>query len=144
MIQFVWRLLLIVALVSASGSAPFAHVHPDIHAHGSPEHRHDQVQGDSSHDHERTTHWHLTNQQANDPSNTTTLYAGLDHDVSIATNTLAVKRSSDRGNITPPVNLEVRKFNASASLTSQPLRVASDSRPQPTARFVPDNRAPPA
>lgn len=144
MIQSVWRLLLIVALVSASGSAPFAHIHTDIHAHGSPEHRHDQVQGDSSHSHERTTHWHLTDQQANDPSNTTTLSDGLDHDVSIATNTLAVKRSSDRGNIIPPVNLDVHKFNASPSLTSQPLRVASDIGPQPTARFVPDNRAPPA
>ena len=143
MIHRVAHLLVAVALVSASGSTPFAHVHPDgphraaPRATDAPDHSH------SGHHQEQGAHWHLTGRQAADRPGSTTLDGDRHHHASVAVATVAVERPSVRGGPIPAL-AEVWENGVVPDPPSRPTPVAANARPNPPPRIVLAARAPPA
>ena len=148
MVQRVAYVLLVVALVSAGGSAPFAHVHPQAPDHTAPRpekarrdshsahrqgqrHRHAQGQG---------AHWHLTERQAADGPGTTTR-VGNPHHNSVAVSMVAVQRLSVGGNATPAL-ADVWQPGTVPDSKGRPAPVAANARPNPP-RILLSARAPP-
>lgn len=149
MVQRVAYVLLVAALVSAGGSAPFAHVHQrgpdhtalqpdearlDSHSAHQQGHRHRHAQGQGA-------HWHLTGRQAADAPSLTTRIGGPHHHP-VAVSTVAVERLSVRGGATPAL-AEVWAAETVPALPGRPVPVAANARPNPPPRILLAARAPP-
>lgn len=155
MVQRVAYVLLVAALVSAGGSAPFAHVHPrgpdhtafqpdtarqpdearlDSHSAHQQGHRHRHAQGQGA-------HWHLTGRQAADAPGLTTRI-GSPHHHPVAVSTVAVERLSVRGGATPAL-AEVWAAGTVPDPPGRPVPVAANARPNPPPRILLAARAPP-
>ena len=151
MFQCVAHVLLVVALVSAGGSAPFAHVHPhgshhtapppeearaDSHSAHQQRHRHAQGQG---------AHWHLSGRQAADGPATATLVPNAHQNppVAVSVSMVAVERLGVRGGGTPAL-AEGWEAGTVPDPPGRPLAVAAKAgpnNPPPRLRLV--ARAPP-
>ena len=152
MIERFAYVLLIVALVSAGGSAPFAHVHPQspdhtalqpdtapqpeearAHSHSAHRHRHHQGQG---------AHWHLRGRQAADGPATTLVGNRHHHPTTVAVATVAVERLGVRGGATPAL-ADVWEAGTVPDPPGRPVPVAANARPNPPPRILLAARAPP-
>ena len=116
--------LLAWALVTASASAPFAHVHPQ-----------------PSHVHGQGSHWHPDGDQTADrPSSAAS--GEHHHDSTVSLVTVGIERSGVRVGITPAL-IEMRE----ARIVPDPLEgwapVASNARPNPPPPRILAARAPP-
>ena len=155
MIERFAYVLLIVALVSAGGSAPFAHVHPqspdhtalqpdtapqpeearlDSHSAHRQGHRHRHAQGQGA-------HWHLTRRLAADGPGTTTR-VGNPHHHPVAVLMVAVERLSVGGNTTHAL-ADVWQAGTGPDPPGRPVPVAANARPNPPPRILLSARAPP-
>ena len=152
MIERFAYVLLIVALVSAGGSAPFAHVHPqspdhtalqpdtapqpeEARAHSQSAHRHRHHQGQGA-------HWHLRGRQAADGPATTTLVGNPHQRASVAIPTVAEKRPGGDDGATPAL-ADVWEAGTVPDPPGRPVPVAANARPNPPPRILLAARAPP-
>ena len=142
MIDFVARLLLVVALVSASGSAPFAHIHPHGHDHGAVRLDDAQARNQPAHHQGEGGHWHLTGHHAADTPGTNTLVGDQHRPISVTLETNAIERPTVRIGTTPAL-VEVREAGIVPAPPARPVPVAANGRPNPPPRTVLGARAPP-
>lgn len=144
MFQRVAHVLFVAMLVSAEGSAPFAHIHPSDHqdaapepaealAHSAPEHHHPQSQGAHSH----PTRW----QTAEGPGSTT-LVGKPHHSPPVPIATVAVERPSVRAAATPALTAMWAPDSVPVP-PSRPVPVAANARPNPPPPVTLAARAPP-
>ena len=144
MFQRVAHVLLVAALVSAGGSAPFAHIHPPDHqnaapepdealAHSAPKHHHHQSQG---------AHSHPTERQTADGTGSTTLVGNPHHPPPVPIATVAVERLSVRATATPAL-AAVWAPDSAPVPPNRPVPVAANARPNPPPPVALAARAPP-
>ena len=144
MFQRAAHVLLVAALVSAGGSAPFAHVHPPDHqdaapepdealAHSAPEHHHHQSQG---------AHSHPTGRQTAKGPGSTTLVGNPHPPPPVPIATVAVERPSGRAAATPALTA-VWASDSALVPPSRPVPVAANARPNPPPPITLAARAPP-
>jgi len=141
MVDRVASVLLALVLVTASASAPFAHVHRQEGGHDTerPEHLQDHPQPD--HDHGQRSHWHpVGGQTAGRPSSPVS--GEHHHDSSVSLVTVGIEHPGVRVGITPAL-VEMRE----ARVVSDPLEgwapVASNAGPNPPPPRILAARAPP-
>ena len=142
MLQRVAHLLLVVALVSAGGSAPFAHVHRHGHDHTAPQPGEARAHSHAAHHQEQGAHWHLTGRQAADRPGTTTLVGDQHHHAAVAIAAVALQRPSVRDAATRAL-VEVWEAGIVPALQGRPVPVATNARPNPPPRVLLAARAPP-
>lgn len=136
------HVLLVVALVSAGGSAPFAHVHAHGHDPATPHADDAPAHNHAGHRPGQGAHWHLNTQQAADSSGATTLGNDPRHHAPVAVATVAVERPSDRGGATPALS-EAWEAGIVPDLPGRPVPIDSNARPNPPPRLLLAARAPP-
>ena len=142
MFQRVAHVLLVVALVSAGGSAPFGHVHPPSHHPTAPQPEEAQAHHHAAHHQGQGVHWHLTGRQAPDKPGTTTLVGNGHHHAAVAVATVAVDRPTVRGGATPGL-AEVWEAGTVRVGQGRPVPIAANARPNPPPRILLVARAPP-
>lgn len=143
------HVLLVVALVSAGGSAPFAHLHPHSSHHTAPPP--DEARADSHSTHQQAhrhgqgqqgAHWHLRGRQAADGPATTTLVGNPHQRASVAIPTVAEKRPGGDDGATPAL-ADVWEAGTVPDPPGRPVPVAANARPNPPPRILLAARAPP-
>ena len=142
MLQRVTHLLLVVALVSAGGSAPFAHVHRHGHNHAAPQPGEARAHNHAAHHQAQGAHWHLAGHHAADRPGTTTLVGDRHHHAAVAIVAVAVERPSVRGGATRAL-VEVWEAGIVPAPQSRPVPVATNARPNPPPCILFAARAPP-
>ena len=142
MLRCVAHMALVVALVSAGGSAPFAHVHPSSLNHTTALPGEAQAHGHSGHHDAQGAHWHLTGRPPPERSGTSTLVADQHHPRVVPVATLAEARPGVRDTATPAL-AEVWLAGTAPELSGRPVPVAAESRPNPPPPPVVAARPPP-
>ena len=163
MLQRVAHVLLVVALVSAGRTAPFAHIHPQDHpgthgrhgALGEPGRHHpsepgatrphDAAEHQVRHQHPQSlgAHWHPTGRQTAERPGSTTLVGTALRARPVAVATVAVERPGVRAGATPALTT-VWVPGGTPVPSSRPVPVATNARPNPPPPAALAARAPPA
>ena len=142
MLQRVAGLLLVIAVVSAGASAPFAHVHPRGHDHEALRLDDVPARGPAAHHHDPGAHWHLTGGQAADTPGTSALVGNRHHHDSVALATVAVARPGIRVGAAPAL-VAVWEAAIAPDSAGRPVPIAATDRLTPPPRIGLAARAPP-
>ena len=142
MIRRLAHALLVVALVSSGGTAPFAHMHAhgDVDVATQPDEA--QPHGHSDHHTGPGAHWHLTTPQAAASPGATSLVGIRHHHTQVAVATVAIERPVVRVGGTPALS-EAWQVGIVPDLPARPVPIDANARPNPPPRIVLAARAPP-
>ena len=143
MIRRTARLMLVLALVSTSGSAPFAHVHPRGHDHGASGPEDSRAHTEGAQPTGPGTHWHQAGHHTADLPGATKLPSNGHHHASVALVTVAVERTSVFVDSTDAL-IRVRATGIVPDPPGRPVPVPATARSKPPPRIVLAARAPPA
>jgi hypothetical protein len=134
--------LLVVALVSSGGTAPFAHVHAHGDVHDATQPDEAQAHGHTEHHTDQGAHWHLTTRRAAAPPDTTAVVGMRYHHTQVAVATVAIERPGVRVGSTPALS-EAWQVGIVPVLPGRPVPIDANARPNPPPRIVLAARAPP-
>jgi len=142
------HVLLVSALVSGAGSAPFAHVHthgqqvPRGTHHAAPQPAGHPAHGHAAHHQEHGTHWHLAGRTARDTA-ATPLLVGLRHrHAQVAVTAVAVEDPNLRGGTLTALP-EVWKAPIVSHAPDRAVRIDAQARANPPPHGALAARPPP-